>query len=193
MVTGSGGEAGSGVLFTSPTPSRSYSLLSGAGDHQFCLPSRAIRDGTSSDLTMKASIRQWPYYPQGYIPLGDVRHDLLIPQGWPAGPSPSSPSNGTPATGTRCALFERAGDSPAWRECARGATGAPVHRSAGVAAVFPNEPEHLFCNNAVNERDLADAERPAPGMRLCADAGQGDRQVLMQDEWLQRAWEILWS
>jgi len=45
-------------------------------------------------------------------------------------------------------------------EYARGATGASVQRSPGVAAaVFPSEPEHAFYNNALLERDLATADR----------------------------------
>jgi ribosomal protein S18 acetylase RimI-like enzyme len=47
-----------------------------------------------------------------------------------------------------------------WEEYARGATGAAVQRSRGVAtAVFPNEPERAFYNNALLERDLAAADR----------------------------------
>jgi len=47
-----------------------------------------------------------------------------------------------------------------WEEYARGATGAAVHRYPGVAtAVFPNEPERAFYNNALLERDLAAGER----------------------------------
>ena len=47
-----------------------------------------------------------------------------------------------------------------WEEYARGATGAVVQHSPGVAiAVFPNEPERAVYNNALLERDLAAAER----------------------------------
>jgi len=47
-----------------------------------------------------------------------------------------------------------------WEEYARGATGAAVQRSPGVAtAVFPNEPERAVYNNALLEPDLAAAER----------------------------------
>ncbi len=47
-----------------------------------------------------------------------------------------------------------------WEKYARGATGAVVRRSPGVAtAVFPNEPERAVYNNALLERDLAAAER----------------------------------
>lgn len=47
-----------------------------------------------------------------------------------------------------------------WEEYARGATGAALQRSPGVAtAVFPNEPERAVYNNALLERDLAAAER----------------------------------
>jgi GNAT superfamily N-acetyltransferase len=47
-----------------------------------------------------------------------------------------------------------------WAEYARGATGAAVQRTAGVAtAVFPNEPERTVYNNALLERDLAAGER----------------------------------
>ncbi|MGZ6564523.1 MAG: GNAT family N-acetyltransferase [Solirubrobacteraceae bacterium] len=47
-----------------------------------------------------------------------------------------------------------------WEEYSRGATGAALQRSPGVAtAVFPNEPERTVYNNALLERDLAAAER----------------------------------
>src|SRR6266487_2240603 len=47
-----------------------------------------------------------------------------------------------------------------WEKYARGATGAVVRRSPGVAtAVFPNEPERAVYNNALLERDLAAADR----------------------------------
>ena len=47
-----------------------------------------------------------------------------------------------------------------WEKYARGATGAAVQRSPGVAtAVFPNEPERAIYNNALLERDLTAAER----------------------------------
>jgi ribosomal protein S18 acetylase RimI-like enzyme len=47
-----------------------------------------------------------------------------------------------------------------WEEDARGAPGAEVRRSAGVAAaVFANEPERAVYNNALLERDLTAAER----------------------------------
>jgi hypothetical protein len=47
-----------------------------------------------------------------------------------------------------------------WEEYARGAAGAAVRRSPGVAAaVFPNQPERAVYNNALLQRDLAPAER----------------------------------
>jgi ribosomal protein S18 acetylase RimI-like enzyme len=47
-----------------------------------------------------------------------------------------------------------------WEEYARGATGAAVRRSPGVAAaVFPDEPERAVYNNALLDRGLAAAER----------------------------------
>jgi GNAT superfamily N-acetyltransferase len=47
-----------------------------------------------------------------------------------------------------------------WEEYARGATGAAVQRSPGIAsAVFPNEPERAVYNNALLDRDLGAAER----------------------------------
>jgi ribosomal protein S18 acetylase RimI-like enzyme len=47
-----------------------------------------------------------------------------------------------------------------WEQYARGATGAALLRAAGVAtAVFPNEPERTFYNNALLEEDLSAAER----------------------------------
>jgi GNAT superfamily N-acetyltransferase len=47
-----------------------------------------------------------------------------------------------------------------WEEYARGATGATVQRSPGVAAaVFPNQPERAVYNNALLDRDLPAAAR----------------------------------
>jgi hypothetical protein len=47
-----------------------------------------------------------------------------------------------------------------WEEYARGAAGAAVHRSAGVAAaVFPAGPERDVYNNALLERDLCAGDR----------------------------------
>jgi ribosomal protein S18 acetylase RimI-like enzyme len=49
-----------------------------------------------------------------------------------------------------------------WEENARGAPGAMVARSPGVAAaVFPAEPEAQMYNNAVLDRDLSAVERAA--------------------------------
>lgn len=47
-----------------------------------------------------------------------------------------------------------------WEAYARGASGAAVRRTPGVAsAVFPNEPERGVYNNALLERDLSATER----------------------------------
>jgi ribosomal protein S18 acetylase RimI-like enzyme len=47
-----------------------------------------------------------------------------------------------------------------WEAYARGATGAAVRRSPGVAAaIFPHEPERSVYNNALLEHGLAPAER----------------------------------
>ena len=47
-----------------------------------------------------------------------------------------------------------------FEEYARGATGAAVHRLPGVAAaVFPDEPERAFYNNALFQRDLGAGDR----------------------------------
>ena len=47
-----------------------------------------------------------------------------------------------------------------WEEYARGASGASVLRSPGVAAaVFPNGPERAFYNNALLELELSAAQR----------------------------------
>jgi ribosomal protein S18 acetylase RimI-like enzyme len=47
-----------------------------------------------------------------------------------------------------------------WEEYARGAVGATLQRSPGVAyGVFPNEPERAVYNNALIERYLGAAER----------------------------------
>ena len=47
-----------------------------------------------------------------------------------------------------------------WEEYARGAVGAALRRSPGVAsAVFPNEPERSVYNNALIERELGISER----------------------------------
>jgi ribosomal protein S18 acetylase RimI-like enzyme len=47
-----------------------------------------------------------------------------------------------------------------WEQDAHGATGASLHRQAGVAAaVFPNEPERSVFNNALLERHLSARQR----------------------------------
>ena len=59
-------------------------------------------------------------------------------------------------------LYERGAETllASWEEYARGATGAVLHRFAGVAtAVFPTPPERDIYNNALIERDLGVAER----------------------------------
>ena len=59
-------------------------------------------------------------------------------------------------------LYRRGAETllASWEEYARGATGAAVQRSPGVAiAVFPNAPERAVYNNALLERDLAAAVR----------------------------------
>jgi ribosomal protein S18 acetylase RimI-like enzyme len=59
-------------------------------------------------------------------------------------------------------LYRRGAETllASWEEYARGATGAAVQRSPGVAtACFPKEPERAVYNNALLERDLAAAER----------------------------------
>ena len=33
------------------------------------------------DTTRALYVWEWPYYPQYYVPLADVRQDLLIPEG----------------------------------------------------------------------------------------------------------------
>ena len=53
-----------------------------------------------------------------------------------------------------------------WEANARGASGAAVLRSPGVAvAVFPNEPERAVYNNALLARDLGTAS--APSQSIC--------------------------
>jgi ribosomal protein S18 acetylase RimI-like enzyme len=68
-----------------------------------------------------------------------------------------------PTTGpTDADLFVRGAETliASWQEYARGATGAAMQRSPGVAiAVFPNEPERAVYNNALLAGDLAAAER----------------------------------
>jgi ribosomal protein S18 acetylase RimI-like enzyme len=59
-------------------------------------------------------------------------------------------------------LYRRGAETllASWEEYARGAIGASVRRSPGVAAaVFPLEPERAFYNNALLERELTEAER----------------------------------
>jgi ribosomal protein S18 acetylase RimI-like enzyme len=54
-------------------------------------------------------------------------------------------------------LYRRGAETlvASWEEYARGAPGAALRRSPGVAAaVFPNEPERAVYNNALLERDL---------------------------------------
>jgi hypothetical protein len=51
-------------------------------------------------------------------------------------------------------------------ECARAATGAAVQRHPGIAAaVFLNQPERDVYNNALLERNLANASAPTPSTR----------------------------
>ena len=54
------------------------------------------------DTTRALYVWEWPYYPQYYIPLADVRRDLLIPEGRTRRPGAASRSH------TGCAP----GDSP---------------------------------------------------------------------------------
>jgi hypothetical protein len=59
-------------------------------------------------------------------------------------------------------LFRRGAETliASWEEYSRGAEGAYVQRSPGVAiAVFPDEPERAVYNNALLVRDLTMAER----------------------------------
>ncbi len=59
-------------------------------------------------------------------------------------------------------LYRRGSDTllASFEEYARGATGAAVHRLPGVAAaVFPDEPERAFYNNALLQRDLGAGDR----------------------------------
>jgi ribosomal protein S18 acetylase RimI-like enzyme len=67
---------------------------------------------------------------------------------------------------TEADLYERGAQTlvGSWEEYARGATGAELRRSPGVAAaVFPNEPERAVYNNALFEGDLSAAERAEAG------------------------------
>ena len=53
-----------------------------------------------------------------------------------------------------------------WEAYARGATGAAVRRSPGVAAaVFPNEPERAVYNNAAPGARSRGPSAPPPWMR----------------------------
>ena len=59
-------------------------------------------------------------------------------------------------------LYRRGAETllASWEEYARGASGASVRRSPGVAAaVFPNEPERAVYNNAFLRRELSSLER----------------------------------
>jgi ribosomal protein S18 acetylase RimI-like enzyme len=59
-------------------------------------------------------------------------------------------------------LYRRGAETlvASWEQYASGATGAALHRLAGVAAaVFPNGPERGVYNNALLERDLGARER----------------------------------
>lgn len=76
----------------------------------------------------------------------------------PTGAGPQSPITAL----TDIDLYLRGAETllASWEEYARGAAGAAVQRSRGVAgAVFPNEPERNVYNKALLERDLAAAER----------------------------------
>jgi hypothetical protein len=64
---------------------------------------------------------------------------------------------------TDAELYLRGSDTllASWEEYARGAVGAAVKRLPGVtAAVFPNEPERAFYNNALLQRDLRADDLP---------------------------------
>ena len=59
-------------------------------------------------------------------------------------------------------LYRRGAETlvASWEEYARGAGGASVRRSPGVAAaVFPKEPERAVYNNALLQRELTSLER----------------------------------
>jgi ribosomal protein S18 acetylase RimI-like enzyme len=88
-----------------------------------------------------------------------------------------------------------------WQEYASGAVGAVLQRLPGVAgAVFPNEPERAFYNNAVLGKGLAAAERAdaIDGMEA-AYAGAGvtrfaawvhESDIAMQDELERRGYAV---
>jgi GNAT superfamily N-acetyltransferase len=77
-------------------------------------------------------------------------------------------------------LYDRGAETllASWEAYAEGAAGAAVHRLPGVAAaVFPEPPERGIYNNALLERDLADADRKdaiSAMEAVYADAGVGD-------------------
>ena len=55
-----------------------------AVDHVEPVPRRirAMLGGhTVLDTTRALYLWEWPYYPQYYIPLADVRHEFLVPEG----------------------------------------------------------------------------------------------------------------
>ena len=57
------------------------------------------------DTTRALYVWEWPHYPQYYIPLDDIRRDLLISEGTPSRPGAGWPNSSPPrATGpeSRC-------------------------------------------------------------------------------------------
>jgi uncharacterized protein (DUF427 family) len=44
------------------------------------------------DTTRALYVWEWPYYPQYYIPVADVRRDLLIPESHTLQPRPTPPA-----------------------------------------------------------------------------------------------------
>ena len=105
---------------------------------------------------------------------------------------------------TDAELYRRGAETlvASWEEDARGASGASVERSPGVAAaVFPHEPERVFFNNALLDRGLPaparahaveamEAAYEAAGVvRFAAWAHEGDRR--MQAELERRGYVLV--
>jgi Domain of unknown function (DUF427) len=84
------------------------------------------------DTTGALYVWEWPYYPQYYIPVADVRRDLLIPEGHPAKQArhPSAIAANLQA--------------PLWRASCQGSP-SPHRNGTDRAAGFMSAAAALYC------------------------------------------------
>jgi ribosomal protein S18 acetylase RimI-like enzyme len=89
-------------------------------------------------------------------------------------------------------LYRRGAETllASWEEYARGASGASLRRSPGVAAaVFPNEPERAVYNNALLQLELTSTERTdAMHAMEAADSAAGVRRFAA---WVHESDEVM--